>query len=461
MSGNGIIKTLRKKVTIPTEISSKKKLICHNKIIHSNISLSTKENDDNFLCQYSSELLNENIKLSGIISPFINPVPCFTVKNDNTKKKEEKISKKCTYCKNVKRRINYITNKENSDINDIDTNIDKSEKTKKIKKNQNLKNTPVSNICYRPHSPIYETKDNKLFKSENLCINDSNNRIKYELLINNNKQIITNANANNIDKNKENISKSIISCKKKIKVKNLLYYSTDNFMGMPYIFEDKKAKELEENKIKKRLIKQLGQKINVATMKIEILQNYRKNKNLKSIKKKIEYNKVYCNNDLQRLKDNYSKNINQHFNQIKYLKMRLLKCEEQYLTIPKHKEILKDEELEFKIQKMDIIEKIIILQKQIYDLINRDSTANDSYLNDDSLEEKTIKDMSFNDYSIIKDTIGVNYSNNINKAYFNEEAIYENKIIKIKPNEINMFTAKFLNNIKEKKREKDNWQYNK
>ncbi len=195
-------------------------------------------------------------------------------------------------------------------------------------------------------------------------------------------------------------------------------------------------------------------------MKIEILQNYRKNKNLKSIKKKIEYNKVYCNNDLQRLKDNYSKNINQHFNQIKYLKMRLLKCEEQYLTIPKHKEILKDEELEFKIQKMDIIEKIIILQKQIYDLINRDSTANDSYLNDDSLEEKTIKDMSFNDYSIIKDTIGVNYSNNINKAYFNEEAIYENKIIKIKPNEINMFTAKFLNNIKEKK-EKDNWQYNK
>ena len=60
--------------------------------------------------------------------------------------------------------------------------------------------------------------------------------------------------------------------------------------------------------------------------------------------------------------------------------------------------------------------------------------------------------MSFNDYSIIKYTIGVNYSNNLNKAYFNEEAIYENKIIKIKPNEINMFTAKFLNNIKEKKR---------
>ena len=63
-------------------------------------------------------------------------------------------------------------------------------------------------------------------------------------------------------------------------------------------------------------------------MKIEILQNYKKNKNLNSIKKKIEYNKIYCNNDLQRLKDNYYNNINQHIKIIKYLKIRLIKCED-------------------------------------------------------------------------------------------------------------------------------------
>jgi hypothetical protein len=192
-------------------------------------------------------------------------------------------------------------------------------------------------------------------------------------------------------------------------------------------------------------------------MKIEILQNYKKNKNLKSIKKKIEYNKVYCNNDLQRLKDNYYKNINQHFNQIKYLKMRLLKCEENFLTIDKHKEIIKNEELEFKIKKMDIIEKIILLQKQLYDLMKRESTANDSYHIDESFEEKTIKDMSFNDYSILRETIGVgsNHSyNSSNNEYFKEQPLYESKIIKIKPNEVNMFSAKFIKSMNDNKKPK-------
>ena len=89
MSTNGIIKTLKKKINIQTEASLKNKIVSHKKIINSNMSLSTKENDDNFLGQFSSELLNENIKLSGIISPFINPVPCFTVKNENSKKEIE------------------------------------------------------------------------------------------------------------------------------------------------------------------------------------------------------------------------------------------------------------------------------------------------------------------------------------------------------------------------------------
>ena len=140
MSTNGIIKTLKKKVNIQTEASLKSKIVSHKKIINSNISLSTKENDDNFLGQFSSELLNENIKFSGIISPFINPVPCFTVKNENSKK--EIINKKCTYCKNVKTQMN-LNNKENNNINDINdaqTDIEKSEKTKKLNKNNNLKN---------------------------------------------------------------------------------------------------------------------------------------------------------------------------------------------------------------------------------------------------------------------------------------------------------------------------------
>ena len=87
---------------------------------------------------------------------------------------------------------------------------------------------------------------------------------------------------------------------------------------------NEKDEKEEQEEQKKRKIKLLGQKISVATMKIEILQNYKKNINISKIKKKIEYNKIYCNNDLKRLKDNYYMNINFHMNQLKYMKMKNL-----------------------------------------------------------------------------------------------------------------------------------------
>ena len=450
MSGKGIIRTFKKKVNIIPETSLKKKIISNNRLINVNKSLYQNEDDDNFLCQLSNELLNENIKLPGKVPPFINPVPCFTVKNDNSKKT---ISKRGTYYKNMKIQSNILQNKENNidssnDIIYVAKDNTKSEKTKI--NNKKFKKNHINNRYCRPHSPDYELKDNKILKSENIDINKTNNHneINYELFINNKKKLITSFNKNILVNSKPDLS---CTKKKKMKKRNHLHYSTDNFLNIPYNKEDKNTKELEEIKLKKRYVKQLGQKINVAMMKIEILQNYKKNKSLNSIRKKIEYNKVYCNNDLQRLKDNYNNSINQHFNQIKYLKMRLIKCQDKFLTINKHKDIISKEELLFKIKKMDIIEKIILLQKRLNDFVNPDSTANDTNSIDESFEERTIKDMSFNDYSIIKETIGVNYSYNFNKAYFNENDMYENKIIKVKPNEINMFTAKFINNMKDKK----------
>ena len=453
MYGNRIIRTFKKKVNIIPETSLKKKMINKNRLINVKKSLHQNEEDDNFFCQLSNDLLNENIKLPGKVPPFINPVPCFTVKNDNSKKT---ISKRGTYCKNMKIQSNILQNKDNSinisnDILYFAIDNTKSEKTKINNKKFTKKH--INNRYCRLLSPDFELKDNKILKSENIDINKNNNHneINYELFINNKKKLITSFNKNILDNSKPDL---YCTNKKKMKKLNHLHYSTDNFLNIPYIKEDKNIKELEEIKLKKRYIKQMGQKINVAMMKIEILQNYKKNKNLNSIRKKIEYNKVYCNNDLQRLKDNHNNSINQHFNQIKYLKMRLLKCQDQFLTINKHKDIIDKEELEFKIKKMDMIEKIILLQKRINDFLNQDSTANDTNSIDESFEERTIKDMSFNDYSIIKDTIGVNYSYNFNKAYFNENDMYENKIIKVKPNEINMFTAKFINNMKDKKNEK-------
>ena len=256
-----------------------------------------------------------------------------------------------------------------------------------------------------------------------------------------------------------NISNPILSNTKIKKIRNELFFSIDNCFGSHNIYKRNIIKETEENKNKKKgYIKLLGQKINIATMKIEILQNFKKNKNLNSIKKKIEYNKIYCNNDIKRLKDNYFNNIKQHIRKIQYFKILLLKCEEQFIPIDTHKEIVKKKELLFKIQKMDLIGKIILIQKKMNDFLYPDSTSIETYHIDDSFEEQTINDISFNDYSILRDTIGVgvNYNYNFNKTYCNEDSLYESKIIKIKQNEANIFNSRYLKNIKNKKSKNKN-----
>ena len=457
MSGKEMIRIIRKKVKDITEVPDntfKKKNIHHNKLLNSNNYKI--ENDEDFICEYSNELLNENIKLSGIISPFIiNPIPCFTVKNGNSKKK---IDSKGTFCKNIKTQIDIINNKEkNKQNNNKNEYNDKSQKTKILKRNIKKPNIN-NNKYYRPHSPFIDRKINPIFISENLELSSckSNNNNNYELYLNNKSELVETITKNT---NKINYSKPILSCTKKRKIKNYLFYSSDNYYGENYLYSDKKLKEIEENRNKRlRYIKLLGQKINVASMKLEILQNYKKNKDINSIKKKIEYNKIYCNNDLKRLKDNYYDNTNKHLKQIKYLKMKLLKCEEKFITIQKHKEIINKEELEFKIKKMGFIEKIILLKKRMVDSLNPESTTNDTYrLFDDSLEEQTINDMSFNDYSILRETIGVgsNHSYNFsNNEYFKEQPLYESKIIKIKPNEVNMFSAKFIKSMNDNKKPK-------
>lgn len=446
MSRNMAHKEKKKKINIDlTDNKFKKKVLFHNKLINSKNLIKIEDDDedeDDFIYDFSTELLNEN-KLSGILtsSPFINPVPCFTVKNENSK---NEIKSRFTFCPNLKTRINLPKNKNQKSVEHNDNNNVLKEKTNIISKN--IKASQMNNRYFRPYSPNLERKKNKLFSSEKQNIRNikaNKNRISYEIINGEKKK----SNEDKANKSKE------ISRKKKLKKKNHLFYSTDDglvshFNNNIKVIEEKKAE-------KKTVIKRLGQNINVAKMKIEILRNYINNKNVNSIKSQIECNKMYFNTDLERLKDKYYKNIENHSKQIKILKMRLSKAEENFLTKKIHKDIISKEELDFKNQKLILIEKIIFLKKCISDIINPYSSNNETYFIDESFEEQTIKDISFNDYSIVKETIGSNYiSNNnfnINKAFFNEEALYENKNIKIQPKEINIFTAKFINTVKEKK----------
>ena len=144
-------------------------------------------------------------------------------------------------------------------------------------------------------------------------------------------------------------------------------------------------------------------------------------------------------------------NINSQMNQIKYMKMKLIKCQDSYIPIIKHKEEIKKEELLFKIKKMELIEKIFSLRKKLDEKMKQDLTKNDMYNLEDTLEEKTINDVSFYDYSILRDNYGkgmniINIRNINNKI--NGKNFIENKIIKVNKHQINFFKAELINKVK-------------
>ena len=408
--------------------SFKKGIIIKN--INNNYLKKLEKSDDNIFNYSNNDLLNENIKLS----PMINPVPCFTVKNDNSQKDD--ITPQNTFYSNLNKRMNI-----NISFNSKEE--DKKEKTKILNKNlkKAINNNINNNRYFRQFSPDYELNPNQInsYNNKNKYIN---NKINYEIFLSSKKKLI-----NNINKKKINNSKNIITGIKKHKFLNHLYFSTDNFYESN-LLEEKIAEKKEQ---KKEKIKLLGQKINIATMKIEILQNYKKNKNINTIKKKIEYNKIYCNNDLKRLKDNYYSNINFHLNQIVYMKIKLLKFQESYINIEQHNEEIKKEELNFKINKLELIAKILFLKKKLNDLDSKKTDINnETHLLDDSFEEKTINDVSFNDFNNLRETMLMG-SNLGNLNIINDKNIAENKIIKMNKHQINFFKAKFFQNGKEGK----------
>ena len=388
--------------------------------------------DDYIFNTSTNDLLNENIK----ISPMINPIPCFTVKNENLTK-DEIASQNTFYTnlnlnKNMSINISYNMNEEE---------ISKKDKTKILNKNikRSINNKINNNRFFRQFSPNLELSINTSNKNRNVIYD----KIKNEIFLSNKKKQIS-----NIARKKLPNQKNIFNGIKKHKLINQLYFSTDNFYDSNLL--DEKIEEKKEEK--KRQIKSLGQKINVATMKIEILQNYKKNKNINTIKKKIEYNKIYCNNDLKRLQDNYNMNINKLVNQIKFLEIKLIKYQECYITIIKHKEEIKKEELKHKIKKMEYIDKIFSLKKILNELLisNKNDINNETHNFDDSFEDKTINDMSFNDYNNLKDTIILGNGVEKNIKVNNNNFVFESKIIKMNKHQINFFKAKFIDKVHKK-----------
>lgn len=175
MSRNMANKEKRKKINIDlSDNKFKKSVIFHNKLSNTKNLIKIEDDDedeDDFIYDYSTELLNEN-KSTGLLSssPFINSVPCFTVKNENSK---NKIKSRFTFCQNLKTQINFLKSQKQKSIDNDDNSNVLKEKTKIISKN--VRKSQMNKQYFRPYSPNIGWKKNKLFNSENQIIRNKKN----------------------------------------------------------------------------------------------------------------------------------------------------------------------------------------------------------------------------------------------------------------------------------------------
>ena len=229
-----------------SEFSPKSKINLGNKFINSKELKKIKKEED-YILDYSNDLLNENIKLS----PMINPIPCFTVKKENSTKDE--ISTQNTFYSNNNNHMNI-----NTSYNIKEENENKKDKTKILNKNlkiAHLNNYIYNNRYFRQYSPNFEINNTNQINSYSNRNKLIHNKMNYEIFFSNKKKLV-----NNINKKKIINQKYVISGIKRNKFLNRLYFSTDNFYESNN-FEEK-LERLEEKKEQKRIkIKLLCQKI--------------------------------------------------------------------------------------------------------------------------------------------------------------------------------------------------------
>ena len=176
-----------------SEVSKNVKLFFKNNYLKKTELKKIEKSDDNFLLDYPNDLLSENIKLS----PMINPIPYFDISSQNT------------FYSNLNKKINTNTSFSN-----------KEDKTKILNKNLKRVININNNRYFRKFSP---NQINSYNSNNTEVIN--NNKINYEIYLNNKIKLV-----NNFAKKNLNNSKNIITGIKKKKIFcNRLYFSTDNF----------------------------------------------------------------------------------------------------------------------------------------------------------------------------------------------------------------------------------------
>ena len=321
--------------------------------------------EDNSFCGFSSRFLNENENDSTDNVDLINPLPCFNgVKIFNTENKYSNTANKTTQIRKIR-----IKDKQNTSIK-IRENNNKKEYKSYVNSKKAL---CFPDIVYSAKKFSSKIQSEAPFPTNRSVKCIKRKKLTYMLL--------------NEKRKKESVIPSLAS-KKEILTSNRAKIGN------------------KKNISKEKIMKMLGERINIASIKIEILTDFKMKKCLNIIKKQIEYNRIFYYNELKKRKDNYYNDMIYKMNIIKNLKLKLEICKNTFLKKDKLNEEINLEEVKFKNKKVEIIENIILLKKIIIDFNNHISIiyeTNNNYNLDISFEDKTIKNFSLSDYSIQND----------------------------------------------------------
>lgn len=239
---------------------------------------------------------------------------------------------------------------------------------------------------------IYDNNKNKNFKNKliNLKTN-SNNKFLKNRVENNNMKIYNNR--NNVENNK------CMNYKKN----NFIYRNNNNnnkislSVGMP----NKNIKKTYNNNIKdiNQIKKEkLKSKINIFEQNIISLEKILKLKNRKLLELKLGKEKNYYENKLLNLKSQYNFVIQKYQKKIKTLKIKLNKCEKQFINLNIYDETLYNEDLIFQNDKIKLLEKLMEYRELLSHFNNSNEDSNEGHSNvikDYSSDDKTIRESSF------------------------------------------------------------------
>ena len=307
------------------------------------------------------------------------------------------------------------------------TNKKKRSNSLKIEKKIYFKdineNLYPSSINLRKSFEIYQNK-NKNYKnilinmsifSYSYFINNTNNNNQVYSYYNNteNPYFLKSLKKNKLEKEKLNKNKNYQSKREKI-------YNNENYDKK--ILKDKlriNIKKVNKNKI--ILEKKLQLKNNILlAFKLQI---EKKNYETKLLNLKEQYKFV---------KEKYKKKL-------KSLKVKLIKCENDYIKMKIYEENLDKENLDFQNNKIQLLDSLIEYRRLLSDLnITNDENNEDYsyYIKDFSSEDKTIKESFYNENYKKDSIIGkeslyneINNNDTIYKTFQNKKFVFRTKFL--------------------------------